>query len=993
MILEFAEWELDLRHGELRRAGAPADVARKPLDLLLYLARHRDRTVPHDELLREVWPEGGISEMALSTALRDIRRVLGDDGRKQAVLRTQRGRGIRFVAEAEERAPERRSEPSALVGRGDALARLGNVLDDVAVGRRSTVLLTGEAGIGKTRLARELAELAEARGFRTVLARCWDAEASPAFWPWIGVLRALLGDTSPGRLRERLGEGAAWIAPLLPELVPEMHAQESGSRLPTYSAANALLVSLTRARPLLVVLDDVQQADIASLELLQYLSLEQQPASLLLAATWRDGEPPEGDPRTAVLSSLAGSDRVESLPLEGLTVPETGELIAPLAGHEPEPAFVASLHERTRGNPFYLKETTRHLAASRPPEDRSERWTQTISQESTDVPLSLRRMIRRRTEALGADCRALLEVASVFDHEVPLALLEAVGSLTECDVPKLVDRALEAHLLEETPDRREHFHFAHPILREAVYAGIQVARRRALHLEVGEAIERHLSDRDEAPWAALARHFTAAGPGHSLEAARFGADAARAALTRSAWEDAAEHCERSLRLLDRRQDEPQARERCALLIELARARRLALRLPEASEKSVEALDLARRLDDPVVFGRAALEWELVRWMAEGTGSFSARVSNLEARLSTLEQALEALGEADLSLRALLLSQQAKTGTAAGRNMERAGTEAVLAARRTMDPATLAACLGGSWWAHWRPQHLARRAEILEEMQAIDRQSPGLSSGELGYYGRRCEFRFVDSLRAGDLRGASQALREAEQVPSDSFCRAARVLLDGQLDLLQGRTEAAEAKARSGLAEGQESSSGNLITGGVYLLAMVHWLRGSLSELPLERDNPVTPFVELLQGESEDVLASLDRLIHWVGELADPVESNLLPLLVESCARFGASPAIPALEARISAYTPQHLVGTAGRYSGSSLHWLGVLKATAGRHDEALELFGRAAEAYERLQAVPWIAKLQWAQASSLEAAGGDREAVAKLRREATETAERLGIRL
>ena len=166
VLLLFKDCELNAARFELRRSGTPVDLEPKALRLLLYLAHERARTCTKDDILAELWPDTIVSDDALFSVLKKARRAVGDDAANQMVIRTVRGRGYRFVASVEERdespTPTRPAVP--FVGREEMLARLGGAIESTLAGSGRLILIEGEAGVGKTSLAEEIATLARARG-------------------------------------------------------------------------------------------------------------------------------------------------------------------------------------------------------------------------------------------------------------------------------------------------------------------------------------------------------------------------------------------------------------------------------------------------------------------------------------------------------------------------------------------------------------------------------------------------------------------------------------------------------------------------------------------------------------------------------------------------------------------------------------------------------------------------------------------------------------
>ncbi len=319
VVFVFEDFEADEGLRELRREGRPVDLHPTPLRLLLYLLRNRDRVIPKDELLDRVWFDAAVSEGVLSTAIKEIRSALGDDGSQQRVIQTLRGKGYRLVAPVEERpaAPARghagRGGVPDFVGRGPVLDRLDAALEDALAGRGRIVLLAGEAGIGKTRTAEEFAAAASSRGVPVHAAWCREEKGAPPYWPWVQILRGLVDGQDAGALRSELGAGAARIAQIVPEIrerlpdLPEVPAEADPeeARFLLFDAVAGFLTRASAHQARILVVDDLHWAGASSLQLLEFLAHEIGAARILLLGTYRDIEVDRDHPLAGRLAELA----------------------------------------------------------------------------------------------------------------------------------------------------------------------------------------------------------------------------------------------------------------------------------------------------------------------------------------------------------------------------------------------------------------------------------------------------------------------------------------------------------------------------------------------------------------------------------------------------------------------------------------------------------------------------------------------------------------
>jgi eukaryotic-like serine/threonine-protein kinase len=260
------------------------------------------------------------------------------------------------------------------VGRVGELAELAADLDAVVAGRGGVVLLAGEPGIGKTRLAEELAARAAARGALVLWGRCWEGEGAPAFWPWVQVVRAYVqaqaGD--PSELRRDLGAGAADIAQLVPavrERLPDLPAppplEPEAARFRLFDSLAGFLRTAAARRPLLLVLDDLHWVDVPSLALLRFVGRELEGAGPLVVGSYRHTEVDQGHPLLAAVADLTRGQHRRLL-LGGLDQRDVASFVALVAGVEPSAELAAAVYRQTDGNPFFVTEVVRLLASHFP---------------------------------------------------------------------------------------------------------------------------------------------------------------------------------------------------------------------------------------------------------------------------------------------------------------------------------------------------------------------------------------------------------------------------------------------------------------------------------------------------------------------------------------------------------------------------------------------------------------------------------------------------
>src|SRR5262245_32596724 len=529
---------------------------------------------------------------------------------------------------------------SPFVGRDHDLSVLTAGLRDACAGHTRFLVLTGDAGIGKTRTVEELVRHAELPEGRVLWGRAPEQTGAPSYWPWIRALEEYVARAN-GALRDEMGPDAPVLAYLVPGMrvrCPDLEPIPPGggdaeARFKLLDAVTSFLRRAAANEPLLLVLEDLHWADEASLALLAYVAAELRTARLLLVATCREDER-HRQPR-GLLDAVRLAQRVR---LRGLDRAAVEDLIARATAGSAPPALVARLYDVTEGNPFYLDELLRVL--------RDEGRLEDTAGEGAPVPLpeSVRETLRRRLDPLQPEDRELLSLASVVGREFGVVLLQhATGTSAEAVLARLT-APTSMGLVEETGTVGL-FRFAHALVHETVYGTLLPATRARLHQQVAEALERHYTDRADPPLAELAVHYARAAPlGTAAKAVEYSLRAAEQAATLLAYGDAIRHYERALAALALQA--PDERKRLEVCLALGNMAARAARYPRAREAFDQAARWARALDDKPAFVLAALSF------AEASPPSGAPDPTV---IALLEEALAALGEEDGWYRALALA--------------------------------------------------------------------------------------------------------------------------------------------------------------------------------------------------------------------------------------------------------------------------------------------------------------------------------------------------
>ncbi len=461
---------------------------------------------------------------------------------------------------------------TSLVGRAGELSQLEAALSRAAAGRGCLALLAGEPGIGKTRLADELANIAADQGTRAIWGRCWESGGAPAFWPWTQVLdglrrHAVLSDDDMRRLSNHL-EGVAGSSD------PER------DRFALYQTVLELLRVAAARAPLLIILDDVHAADLSSLHLLSFVARGMRDVGVLVLCTFRDAEARMDAQTSEVLSRV-----VREGVLISLGRIEQDDVLALLRerGIRESEALAHQVFERTEGNPLFTRELIELLATKR-------------GAGELPIPLSVRETIRQRVAPCSATLRELLAAAAVVGKEHDARLVSRMLRKDFGDVVSCLDEALERGLLVARGDGQ--YAFSHVMIRDVLYADAPAATRMALHEAAAAAL-------DASRHTERSHHLLLAGPTAYERAVHAAVAAARDAASIHAHDDAVALLQRTREVVEGPGASPLV---CEVLLALGTTYWRAGHHASAKQVSLEAADLARALGDPERLARAALAY-------------------------------------------------------------------------------------------------------------------------------------------------------------------------------------------------------------------------------------------------------------------------------------------------------------------------------------------------------------------------------------------------
>ncbi len=446
------------------------------------------------------------------------------------------------------------------VDREGELERLEGAFEQADRGQGSVVFISGEAGVGKTRLAEQAIRIAARRGARAVRGRVNEEEAEAAYALWTEALRGLAAELSVEALRTAAGSYAEAIRPLLPhpEEAPESSAPPADpdqAQAQLYAGVTHLFRELARSGTLVLLLDDIRWADIASLRLLEAVGKDLASAGVLVIATYRAGPSSGSDVWREVVRSLVSGGNGAEIAVPRLDLPAVRQLVLLLVKTKAIPdRFVQLVYDKTRGNPFFVEEVLRSLRGHGIlPGDTEEPFAHLP--ESLPLPDSVRRLVRRRIEELDPPVVDFLRTVAVLGPEFPLDPLERLTGLGRDPLLERLGRALALEVLTERIDERGAVRYAFSVREtwETIYGDTPATLRTRYHLRAGQTLERMAGEGRPVPAAELAHQFLQGRePGKALE---YTVRAAEEAGRVYAREDAVYHYRAALELLGSRPDE------------------------------------------------------------------------------------------------------------------------------------------------------------------------------------------------------------------------------------------------------------------------------------------------------------------------------------------------------------------------------------------------------------------------------------------------------
>jgi tetratricopeptide (TPR) repeat protein len=431
-------------------------------------------------------------------------------------------------------APETTYEPSVivprpplavgevqLIDRTEELGLLSAAIDNATRGEGGLVFLYGEAGIGKTRLAREIETYARLRGMQTLYGRCpalFTMGSVPPYALWSEAIKNYLEVCTPQQLYRVVGTYPSEVCKIVPQIkqklgaIPELSPispEQERDRL--FEAVSQFITNISREAPLLVVLDDLQWTDQSSLLLLLYVARGLKKESMLLLGEYRDTDVDERHPLFPILGELNRERLPRSIHLKRMSIDEIAEMIKQILGQEVPRDFCELVFEKTRGNPFFTEEVIKALKEEEVIYREGGKWK--IKELSRiKFPPTVKSVIKGRIGRLSEKCQNVLTLASFIGKDFTFEALRKVTNIDEDKLLEIMEEMLDTGLIEEELVRGEEMYsFVDIIVRDVMHEEVSLLRHKRLHGSIGAALEEFYLNKVDEHLGELAYHFLEGG--------------------------------------------------------------------------------------------------------------------------------------------------------------------------------------------------------------------------------------------------------------------------------------------------------------------------------------------------------------------------------------------------------------------------------------------------------------------------------------------------
>jgi len=860
------------------------------------------------------------------------------------------------------------------VGREPELRQLQGAFDGAMSGQGALMMVMGEPGIGKTALCEQLSTYVTLRGGRTLMGHCYEeGSLSLPYLAFVEALRSYVLSHDIKDLREELGTGAADVARIVSEirerlkvkLRPQKDPEEERYRL--LQAVTGFLTNAACVQPLLVVLEDLHDADKGTLDMLTHVSRHLAGTRLLIVGTYRDVEVDRSHPLSAALAELRRVSSYGRVILRGLNPDEVRRMLESITRESVPWGLAEAVHRQTEGNPLFVQEVVRYLAEEGLITQKEGRWRPTKDTPlEMNIPEGLRDVIGKRLSLLSKECNQLLSVASVIGREFAIETLRAVAGMNEDVFVNNLKEAVQLSILEERSQVGVvRYRFTHAFFRQTLYEEMIAPQRLKLHQQVARALETQYAKRLEEHAAELAEHFSqSTDPVDLIKAVEYGEMAAKRATDVYAYGEAVRLLDQALKVQKVLDPDDKAKQ-CDLLLALGDAllevpdtRRLIESEAPAAFSLAESIGDSSRAVGACWMALYAMMYEQ-GFVALATPQSAQWVERADryARPDTAERAL---------VDAILGFVKYSEGDI--RSGQRSFNQALDLARRTGDRDALWLSASAFFICCSAPQHTEQRMRLAEELWASSRVRLNLS------------LRLIP-LFMGDIFLVSGQRQRAEEVWSELRVWATRTRnitlelpsagMDAVLALIDGRLEDAMDMAESIRTRGKEAG----IEGTSNLYSILSGIRAQVylgASLEVrERELPHGNFMTMQElclvqahlGRKEEVSEMLEKYVisrPGVGTVEDETRFWVDTLYLEAAILINHRQAAGLLLNRLSG---TGLFTTGYSFPTCIDRHLGGAAALQERYDEARQYYQEAIKVTTEMRFRPELAltRLQLAE--------------------------------
>jgi tetratricopeptide (TPR) repeat protein len=844
------------------------------------------------------------------------------------------------------------------VGREPELKQLQSAFDGAISGQGALMMVTGEPGIGKTALCEQLSTYVTLRGGRTLVGHCYEAGSlSLPYLAFVEALRSYVLSREPKDLKEELGSGAADVARIVSEIrerlkiKPKTQKDPEEERYRLLHGVSEFLTNAAAVQPMLVVLEDLHDADKGTLEMLTHVSRNLAGARLLIVGTYRDVEVDRSHPLSAALAELRRVSTYGRVQLRGLNADEVRRMMESITRESVPWGLAQAVHRQTEGNPLFVQEVIRYLAEEGLISRKEGQWRPTKDTPlEMSIPEGLRDVIGKRLSLLTPECNQLLAVASVIGREFVLETLKAVVGINEDIFVNALKEGVRLSILEERSQRgMVRYRFTHAFFRQTLYEEMIAPQRLKLHRQVACSLETLYAKRLEEHATELAEHFShSTDPADLAKAVSYAEMAAKKATGVYAYGEAVRLLEQALKVQEVLDPEDKAR-RCDLVLTMGDALILAGQHERIIEtEASEALSLAEAIADNTRASRACL-LAMKGLLTTGTmGVSSLKVEQWVARADRYaepETIERAWADALLGIVKRLHANSSPEGVALS-------NRALDLARRLGDPETYSLTAATWLCVVSAPQHGEERLRLVQELAEQSRYGVNLLVLHYALWWMAEVFlEFGQRRLAEDIMAEMRTLAERS---GQSHLIIASMLRDADIAMWDGRLEKAIGIRRRVLTCAEELgifeyaafwTTWEILRARVYLGNAGRALETNLQTSRASPQNVGTDLAILFclahLGRYADAAAILERIVvarPGIGSTEDETMAWVDIISLEAAVLAGHRPAVELLLRRLAGSNSKTsglwLPTCAGRH-------LGAAAALLGRPDEGRTYYQKA----------------------------------------------------